>query len=204
LESNNEKILQRILELQKKALEGRKNALNLEMNHNKENMRQLIGMLRQEERNSGVNDKIEQLLTLLEQNNELIKALAEKEQGFIDNFQEENKPSAIEADFTEGVNPAIESDFTDGINPAIEADLTEEFYPTEEAGETREMDLTEETDPAMTDLSEKMDLSEATDPAMTDPSVETTEDTKITPLYDDPNKALTADEIAALFASFGK
>jgi len=47
-EKKNEKATLKMTELQKKSLEGQKNALNLEINYNKENTKQLIKVLREE------------------------------------------------------------------------------------------------------------------------------------------------------------
>lgn len=47
-EDNHIKLMQRILDLQVKALEGQKKALNIEVNYNKENTKQLIDVIREE------------------------------------------------------------------------------------------------------------------------------------------------------------
>jgi hypothetical protein len=107
-------------ELQKKSLEGQKNALNLEINYNKENTKQLIKVLREE--SSRINPKE---LNLLQESSILKNSILE--------------------------------------NSGIEL--------------------------PMQGKEEEITLPEA--PA-------------VVPLYDDPNKALTPDEIASLFASFGK
>lgn len=114
-EKSSEKASLKMTELQKKSLEGQKNALNLEINYNKENTKQLIKVLREE--SSRINPKE---LNLIQ-----------------DNSIQENSSMELPIKGNE----------------------------------------------------EEISLPEA--PA-------------VVPLYDDPNKALTPDEIAGLFASFGK
>lgn len=109
--NNNAKALQKITELQKKSLEGQKNALNLEIGYNKDNTKRIIGLLKQIQQS---------------------------------NVKDHEKTS--------------EADWSHKDKPDSEADK----QPIE------------------------------------------FESIKVTPLYEDMNKSLTADEIAALFASAGK
>lgn len=154
LEENNAKALHRITELQKKSLEGQKNALNLEVHHNNENTKRILSILSEEDRNNEILNQLERILTQLERNNELLQSRV--------NETESNgwrEPSNAELGFME--ENASESDWSLEEEPEPEADHS---------------------------LAEPVEADEA----------------KVVPLYDDPNKKLTTDEIASLFASFGK
>jgi hypothetical protein len=82
---------------------------------------------------------------------------------------------------------------TTEITPDANATLEEEQVPEVIDDKSDELSKTEET-------IETVETFEAAE------SFEVKEESKpeIKPLYDDPNKALSADEIAALFASFGQ
>lgn len=95
---------------------------------------------------------------------------------------------------------------------AIEEGSTEEQFYTEDF--YNDLDTTDHIDDEL--LTENGEFLEEKTPAadlflenetkaeVINPVDTIDEPVKITPLYDDPNKALTADEIAALFASFGQ
>lgn len=162
LEKNHTAALHKIAELQKKLMDGQKNALNIEVNYNKENTKLLIKTLREE-------------LGKLNQEEQLSLILAALQQGGTEYLKKDTEDIMIK---DEGPDVSLEdwmkSEPEDG-NDAVgteESPEQEEGMPEEE---TLEAELPEEE---------------------TAPT--------ITPLYDDPNKALTPDEIAALFASFGK
>jgi hypothetical protein len=65
LESN-EMAFAKITELQKKSLEGQKNALNLEINYNKENTKHLIKVLHEESEKNDYQEELRQIINLLE------------------------------------------------------------------------------------------------------------------------------------------
>jgi Ca2+-binding EF-hand superfamily protein len=67
LESN-ERAFAKITELQKKSLEGQKNALNLEINYNKENTKQLIRVLHEVSEKKDYQEEIRQIVDLLGKN----------------------------------------------------------------------------------------------------------------------------------------
>lgn len=67
--------LQMVIDLQKKAMEGQKNALNLEINYNKENTKQLMQVLREESEKASFQEQLSKILELLEDNHELMKEL---------------------------------------------------------------------------------------------------------------------------------
>ena len=78
MEEKTSKALYKIAELQKKSLEGQKNALNYEINYNKENTRQLIKVLREENNRTEVSDLMARLLESMNRNNELLEAQLNK------------------------------------------------------------------------------------------------------------------------------
>lgn len=169
LENDQTKALQKVLELQKKSLEGQKNALNLEISYNKENTKRLMGMLREEENQTA--EQITKILTLLEKNNELLQSKI----SISDNTEEQD-------------------------NHITQNLYQEDFYQDLDMADHIEDELKEDENTSETGWSME-DEPESEADASFDP--EQSEQT-ITPLYDDPNKALTADEIAALFAAYGK
>lgn len=88
-----------------------------------------------------------------------------------------------------------------------EAINTYDFYNELSTTDHIEDELVEETGELIEDNAPEADWSIQDEPVTeAEDTVDTIEEPMktITPLYDDPNKALTADEIAALFASFGK
>lgn len=292
LEINNTKALNKMTELQKKALEGQKNALNLEINYNKENTKQLIKVLREEGKRSDTNELLNKILESLEKNNDLLQTQINdrKSSMYSENFYnqhdkadyiakeelEDNDTAAglsmdyitdpneltvaswssepeekvenltdtgwsmeaeIEVDrlgtgWDSEVKQEADSFETKGWDIASDA---EEDNPleTEQASETNSeidnidsiglnADVNEELDKLISgwdldtltevnapDISATMGvepITEALDTTNIDADVNETPESKpeIKPLYEDPNKALTADEIAALFASFGQ
>lgn len=73
LEKSNEKAMHKIAELQKKSLEGQKNALNIEVKYNKENMRQLIEVIQEESKNTDKSEVLNAILSMIEQNNNVLQ-----------------------------------------------------------------------------------------------------------------------------------
>jgi hypothetical protein len=187
LETIDKNELQKITELLKKSLEGQKNALNLEINYNRENTKQIIHAIKQKDSNYNVNEQLSSITELLEKTNELL----------------ENQP--IQAGKHSYDNPSVrEEDFT-GYEDNVEKEETG-ILPEYSYNETNQVsDLTFHT-------SEQENASEFYQPQMEEiePEAEITDTEKesiskplVKPLYDDPNKNLSADEIAALFASVG-
>lgn len=259
MEINNSKALNKMTELQKKALEGQKNALNLEINYNKENTKQLIKVLREEGKRSETNELLNKILESLEKNNELLqtqinnKESSEYKEGFhnqrdkFDYFaKEEPENNDIETGWSMEAEIEVdnlgtgwdadvkqESDNleTTGWDSVAEADEDSQLEVEQDSEAKAESDnvdttgwnsevneeldklitgwnldtMTEENAPDVSATAEVEPITEAMD-ASFDAEVNETPEIipEVKPLYDDPNKALTADEIAALFASFGQ
>jgi len=128
LEEANVQATDKIIELQKRAMEGQKNALNIEVNYNKENTKQLLRKLQAIEENT----------------NQMFDVISKIK------FQE-----------------LREND----IEPFIDT----------------------------------MPVAELVAEPVAEPAAEVIKPTPVVkPIYEDPNKALTTDEIAALFASLGQ
>jgi hypothetical protein len=177
LEENHAKAWQRITELQKKALEGQKNALNLELQYSKENTKRIIGILQEEEKNTEIGERLSEILSLLEINNRLLQSWISR----TDNKGTGDYPDSGAKPKEARTGEAFEED-----NIAAQ-----DFYQQlDTAGHTIE--------PGWSLEKEEPEPEAAGQPDVPD------EKPKAAPLYEDPNKALTADEIAALFASFGK
>jgi hypothetical protein len=300
LETNNAKSLQKLIELQMKSLEGQKNGLNLELNYNKENTKQLIKVLREESNRFDLKEDLAKILLSLEENNIILKERmssfvttknefdseigTRRETGFVQDFFESGEENLTEDIYKEEIDTVDridaevkeentnEDSWTDSSWAATaqmldESDMqvdtvgdTESDAETDTVGDTEtdtkadtetdtkadtgtytgtetEIDaevntgIDKESDTAtfieadtQTDTVETEIVADVTDTLetetwMTDDllnSLLSGSDTVIeeqkaatvapavVPLYDDPNKALTADEIAALFASFGQ
>lgn len=65
--------LNTLTELQKKAMEGQRNALNYEINFNKENTKRLIQALKEENNSADIKELLMKLLTGMERSNELME-----------------------------------------------------------------------------------------------------------------------------------
>lgn len=160
LEKIYEKSAQKITELQKKSMEGQKNALNLEINYNKENTKQIIKVLREQGKKLDQEEQLSLILNQLEKNNAYLQENIGKIQY---EYSKEDTSSETGTD-----------------------------------SDTFEFNTFEDED--------KSDLETVWNTSNDQELEENNQQEKptIVPLYDDPNKALTADEIASLFASFGK
>jgi hypothetical protein len=267
LEANNSKAVQKIIELQKKALEGQKNSLSLEINHNKENTKQIVKALRETSNQEESKELLNRILERLEKGTEVIKnelqSISITIQGPLTNnlYSEHNwdinsgskvenltdtgwnvdaEVELVDADYnwkgetgTEEEKLSIEWD-TDAIQtedlPTVEGWGTEmeEEKPTvseawgaepsvDNSSWNMEVDMelnkliegwgnatVEEKTPEIIDSYEKEPISEVVEAVN-----EVVEEAQplipeVKPLYADPNKALSADEIAALFASIGQ
>lgn len=181
LEENNSRMLQRIIELQRTSLEGQKNALNLEISYAKENTRKIIEALKEDNSDQNLSNQLSGVLLAMKENNRLLGEHMLQEERTGEHFRT-NEMNAETYDTNLGTSwqPSI-SGFTEDTGFEETAEIPEENAP--------------ETDWSLQDEAEP----EA------DNSVDSVEDEEkiVIPLYDDPNKALTADEIAKLFASFG-
>ncbi len=286
LENNMARALSTMTDLQKKAMEGQRNALNFEINYNKENTKRLIQTLREENNRADMNELLIKLLSSMERNNELLenqlstiknisfelpsentekknnqteevveidwKDIAEQEaesytstewdsdikEPVVDNLTETGWDLEAElmlGNITEGWEISTDSDEADKEDALVSAeeygseepiaiepdartiseapqeeavidhwdeigselnDLIGSWNIEENAPEAEAAEEAEQEPEAVQIAEEMMNTSEAQAPEPSKPS--------ITPLYSDPNKNLTADEIAALFASFGQ
>ena len=247
LEGDNNKALQKLIDLQKKALEGQKNALGLEINYNKENTKQLIKAISMTGDHSETVVLLNKLVEQLEHSTRVIQeelqnikgaAIIPSEtisyeednrnrdfEGQVENFTEtgwdleaevelNTKPSnwsnETELDFEDIDNSwkitSDQSSNMDWDNDASDTDNSWENIDSElnhligGLGIENSEEKIPETDP--TEIEEPMpEIADFIQDAVLEAQLEKPE---IKPLYDDPNKALSADEIAALFASFGQ
>ncbi|MBH1941948.1 hypothetical protein I5677_13685 [Mobilitalea sibirica] len=274
IEKNNVHAIQKLIELQKKAMEGQKNALNLQVNYNKENTKQLIKVLKEESERLDYIDQISLILSQLEKNHALLQDnlvktsdISDRKQSLEDKATENVKlnASAVKAEIEEDMNDS--SNMDDEINQILMEDeekdssnieekailnetkdfsgeddyqeenaseeeiddlmnLLESSETSDKADENDENDETAEHEDIINDLLANEDIvdNSETETKITDSMASETEteslditdseteskasseeeESVIVPLYDDPNKALSADEIAALFASYGK
>ncbi|MDF2905726.1 MAG: hypothetical protein K0R34_1047 [Herbinix sp.] len=255
LEGNNTKALNKLIELQKKALEGQKNALGLEINYNKENTKQLIKVINETGNQAETQELLNKIIEQLENSTQVLqnglqnmnvtaqtpmissqhiesgwhmnteakvenltetgwdvdaeveledtligwKSDAEPiieeidngwdintEQSFntvwsTDALQEESEDEVALGSAWDSIDEDL-NNLIQGLGNETLDEKTSDFIPSEE----------EETIPEVVDtIDEPVEESQQQKP-------------EIKPLYDDPNKALSADEIAALFASFGQ
>lgn len=157
IEDNSQKHYERIIRIQKLSMEGQRNALNLEIQYNRANTKQLIKVLREYKAGGNYEEPISKILVTLEENNALLK----KRFGSLDNSED----SIVEKD-----EAIYES---------------EEIKPDSGVAETNM-----ETEAARVIEQENKDNT----PVINDTEV----------LKADPNKELSAEEIAALFATLGK
>lgn len=253
LEVNNAKALQRLTDLQLKALEGQKKALSLEINHNKENTRQLMKAIGETgnqtetiELLGKIVDRVEYNTQVLQQELQNIRATAQapsiSNQYSESSWNMNTEPRVenltetgwdVEAEVELGDNVSNWSSDTDSFledeksdwNSSEERDETElsnDWSTTatqEEVSsdwnsidtELNKLIVGWEEEPAVEKTSDiipsenEVIISEVVE-ALNEQDTEESQNQKqeIKPLYEDPNKALSADEIAALFASFGQ
>ncbi|HHV09242.1 MAG TPA: hypothetical protein GXX75_03045 [Clostridiales bacterium] len=170
LEKKQAASLYKVVELQKRALEGQKKALNLEINYGKENAKRIMELLRETKQDSP-EVPFDKLLSLQEGSQELIR----EQLKLLEEIKSQLEVSKeLAGDFygkLEAVDPISLPDGEEAKENAPEADwLLEE-------PELRAVDAEEDA---------------------------VSGSPEVVPLYSDPNKALTTDEIARLFASFGQ
>lgn len=203
LENHHAKALQVISELQLKALEGQKNALNLNINYNRENTKQLINHFRentnllinhsndnmnqlikvlQEEGNKIESSlKIEQIVVVLNKLNESMDKLSEQTLNLL-NQSNTSQESTAGKDLSEYREASINGFANENnvIENNEKSDVIENNIIMEDKVEDNLEDNTEQEDIGSDTI---------------------TQDPVVVPIYDDPNKKLTPEEIAALFAS---
>ncbi len=227
LERNMTKALTTMTELQKKAMDGQRNALNFEINYNKENTKRLIQALREESNHADTNELLMKLLTSMERNNELLeKQLSSFQSISFDTVSDrqdqksDQSEEVFELDWKDIAEQEAEgftsTEWNSDVTEPIVDNLTETGWDVD-----AELMLSNITDgwEVNGNIEENAPVAEAAAAAEPEPEAEqmteeisTTSEEQapepdkplVTPLYADPNKNLSASEIAALFASFGQ
>lgn len=217
LEETNSKAMLRIAELQMKALEGQKNAVNLEVKYNKQNTLQIIDAIREESGRNNNSEDLAKILDVLSANHELLEEYRNvlenlRNESFsetsYDNtalsfFDEDEEQEASKEYMEEEVS--IEDTFTSSA--FIEDTFPDEEFEDKASDIIEEEIIEEETSEEETAEEETVEEETVEDKIVEDKIVEEiNEDVRPTviPLYDDPNKKLSPEEIAALFSSFGQ
>ncbi|MDF2544203.1 MAG: hypothetical protein K0S47_3921 [Herbinix sp.] len=271
IEQSHIQTLEKLIELQKMSMEGQKKALNLEINYNKENTKQVIQAITEEIDKLYQRNPVGQVIPILEEiKNELqllkqtgITMLSaegtnslkdilmndepEQSVSYENEFLREKKDldelsksmyeedSSVDVDLTslmeEETEKTMEEDIEESTEESIEdlyrlggqtnfTELSEdnkEENQIEISGVLEDNKVNELLDTQMTeDMSseESDDLTTIAESSLTEDTLidqsmidslmnESNPAPAITPLYTDPNKALTPEEIAALFASLG-
>jgi hypothetical protein len=276
LEKNQATALTKVLELQKKALEGQKKALNIEITNSKENVNKIVELLQEGPKQEEVlEDQFSKLLSLEESNQKLFQdqlmrlveikdhlEVVEKvisqtpapQKVFIDDYYQEDPLSVSEEEVNSldsFMNEIAQEDeylrdedvseeplredylldiasmedeilmedeismedkisiedkilMEDKVLMEDEISMEETIFMGDEWSETDnhiELPVEEES---KENASEADRIFEEPELEAVNSSNEIVAESKVVPLYDDPNKALTADEIAKLFASFGQ
>lgn len=225
LERENGKVLEGLEILQKKSLEGQRNALNLEINYSKENTKQLMRVLREVGAQEETRELLNRIAECIEKNTvELRKELqnvsittpsSSGNEGPIKGIGQDwdLEDSSWNGDSYDGllreeerkdekqistgwgweeaaVTEALSSDTITEVQPE-DADWFQEEKTPDTISSGQE-ELISEAD----EITEEIAVNAAEQAPVSIP--------EIIPLYDDPNKALSADEIARLFASLGQ
>ncbi len=165
LEVNNASALQRLADLQIKALEGQKKALSLEINYNKENARQLMKAI-------GESGNQTEMIEVLGRIAERLECSTQVVQQELQNMSNTDRVLSMS-------NQYFESSWNMNSEPRVE-NLTETGWNVD----------------AVVELDEELSEQEAEEQQALNKEIK--------PLYADANKALSADEISALFASYGQ
>ena len=190
LGQSNTEMLKRVAEYQKKLMEGQKNSLNIEVNYNKANTKAIITAIREEADRLNHEDKLEQILKafqglqgisrgVLEDDAHLSEAAEEEfwEDELPEELPDTDRKELYEEELSDTDRKEL---YEEELLDTDRKELYEEELPNTDRKELYEEDLTEEG------------------------VLEETPVSTISPLYEDPNKSLTADEIASLFASYGR
>lgn len=242
LENINTKSQQKIVELQKKAMEGQKKALNLEINYHKESTKQILEMI-QMEKNNNMEEQLSKILGKLEENEQLIKEGLNRIEALEKNYssiQQSQKSAELKDSANKVYNDTINDKYNEIINDNYNNTINDNYnevrqYEDSYSNSLENMSTDDEefenqsiSSFSITDsfadgynntatIEETQAYSEDSF-SYTDENTPETDSSyieepeseavnpitpKVEPLYEDPNKALTADEIAALFASFG-
>lgn len=229
-ENNSINERQMLIDLQKKSMEGQKNALNMEIHYNKENTKQLIEAIKAEGNQTEVLAHLTKILQLFDVNNDLLKNYIDKLSSQLENSHLSYNDYAVHTEDSDTKEHGYRNEDYDiedydidnyedqkmGFKEDItENDMEEEYYPNEniqketleDSGSDKDIvsDIKSEEDSFPTDLiNNDPELQEnKEEPGFNAFYSEEAENKNVKPLYGDPNKALTADEIAALFASAG-
>ncbi len=223
LEANQANTLQKLIDLQMKAMEGQKKALNIEVNHNKENTRQLMQVIAESGNQA---ETLEVLNKIADQLKDTTQVLQQELKNMSINVQ---VPSMENPESSRAINaePRIEDVGEMGwgldteIEPEAELELNAETEQDKELvldtaisgwnsdttsyPEDEDIGWNSSVDTEQTELNNDWSIvdnqGELSNQEVIEPQTPIKE---ITPLYEDANKALSADEIAALFASFGQ
>lgn len=229
-ENNSMNSRQMLIELQKKAMEGQKNALNMQIHYGKENTKQLMDTISSKEDKSDVIPQLERVLELLDVNNDLLKnyfdklserkpesqaSYEEDEESQEDSYTDEKGYIADNYDIEEYDMENKDNHDNGFKEDSIEAEADEDDYQSEgilqdEASDSLPEDnkQSEEVISENTENSDSANNDAGLDDSNEEPGFSAfysgeAGNKDVKPLYADPNKALTADEIAALFASAG-
>lgn len=232
LEKNMAKALATMTELQKKAMEGQRNALNYEINYNKENTKRLIQALREENKFAEVNELLMKLLSSMERNNELLANRLNNirnisyETPTEESEQKSNQAEdVIEIDWNDVAEQEAESatstEWDSDIQEPVVDNLTETGWDvdaelmlgnitdgwevdTNTGGtDTEAVPVTDDASPTEEPQNIEADAEAGSEEPQEEAKSELSKP-DVVPLYADPNKSLSAEEIASLFASFGQ
>ncbi len=200
MERSNSEALSRVAELQRKLMDGQKNALNIEVNYQKENTKALIAAIKEEAERLNPEDILEHILQILKDRRELpsqeeqLKAPQLQYEEEYANVWEDQVP--VLTDYSEE-NSKEDLQQEDIVEELQQGNIVEELLQEDSLEELLQENVVEELQ--QEDIAEELqqeELTESEDMLSTSPEV--------VPLYDDPNKSLTREEIASLFASYGK
>lgn len=213
MEGNNAKALQMLTDLQMKALEGQKKSLSLEVNYNKENTGQLM---------KAISESGNQAETI-----ELLGRIADQIKDSTQVLQQELQNMSITVQAPSVSNQYSENSWNINTEPRVE-NLTETGWEVDaeiELGakvsgwnsdadtlpEEENIGWNSSVELEATELSNGWSTSAVQEESSSEEAISKLEAEEpisqvkeIKPLYEDANKALSADEIAALFASFGQ
>jgi hypothetical protein len=211
MEESSAKEWQRMTELQMRSMEGQKNALNMQLHYDKENTGQIIQVLKEEKSETDFQEKLVNILELLESNYKFLKTqidrLDEEKQttGISENLYKDTVMNSEESGKVSN-EPEIqpyEFDETDQTDQSDHSPTNTELLTAEEVPQIEEEVLPFNKEDIKTSDETEVLPSDAED-VLTNETTVASNNINVIPIYDDPNKSLSADEIAALFASVGE
>ncbi len=175
--------------LQRKGLEGQKNILNIEINHNKMNTKQLIKAVKE----TGDQTETRELLQKIAESISSLQSISyqgdmQEKQKIGEYTQAQEETAAIAYDSWLSKEPAAAEEM------AAKESIAEGWDDWEEENPETAASIQEET------VSGKEEEAAGAGEIVT----EQASAAESVSLHGDPNKALSADEIAQLFASFGQ